>query len=144
MKVWNAASGKLLGTLREHTDVVESVAWSPDGKRLASSSTDTAKVWDADSGRLLRTLQIKNTYAHAVSWSPDGKQLHAKGPFRLYFVWDADSGKRLPTGVKGNFVGHKMARTSNGKRLAKCDGHDVVVWGYVKQPANSLQAPERD
>jgi WD40 repeat protein len=102
VKVWNAASGKLLGTLREHTDVVESVAWSPDGKRLASSSTDNAKVWDADSG------------------------------------------KRLPTGVKGNFVGHKMARTSNGKRLAKCDGHDVVVWGYVKQPANSLQAAERD
>jgi WD40 repeat protein len=44
--VWDAASGQELLTLKGHSGSVNSVAWSPDGKRLATASGDqTAKVW---------------------------------------------------------------------------------------------------
>ena len=47
VKVWDADSGKLLGTLRSHTARVECMAWSPDSKRLVSGSYDkTVKVWN--------------------------------------------------------------------------------------------------
>ena len=53
-KVWDAAGGRELLTLKGHTGKVSSVSWSPDGTRLATASKDgTAKVWDAAGGREL-------------------------------------------------------------------------------------------
>ena len=58
MKVWDATSGQEMLTLKGHTDGVTSVAFSPDGKRLASASWDqTVKVWDATSGQETLTLK---------------------------------------------------------------------------------------
>jgi WD40 repeat protein len=52
VKVWDAATGQQTLTLKGHTGGVESVAFSPDGKRLASGSGDqTVKVWDAATGQ---------------------------------------------------------------------------------------------
>jgi WD40 repeat protein len=47
-KIWDAAGGRELLTLKGHTGQVRSVAWSPDGLRMATGSDDgTAKVWEA-------------------------------------------------------------------------------------------------
>ena len=57
-KVWDAASGKELLTLKGHGSRVWSVAFSPDGQRIVTGSRDqTAKVWDAASGKELLTLK---------------------------------------------------------------------------------------
>ena len=51
-KVWEAASGRELLTLKGHSDAIVSVAFSPDGQRIVTGSEDqTAKVWEAASGR---------------------------------------------------------------------------------------------
>jgi KaiC/GvpD/RAD55 family RecA-like ATPase len=63
-------------TLRGHSGFVEGVAFSPDGKRLATASWDqTAKVWDAESGKELLTLRGHSSYVYGVAFSPDGKRL---------------------------------------------------------------------
>ena len=76
MKLWDVRSGELVRTLSGHTDSVFSVAFSPDGTRLASGSEDqTVKLWDVRSGELVRTLS-----GH-TSWSLGGLQpgWHAAG-----------------------------------------------------------------
>ena len=57
-KVWEAASGKELFTLKGHSNEIYSVAFSPDGRRIVTGSMDdTAKVWEADTGKELFTFK---------------------------------------------------------------------------------------
>jgi hypothetical protein len=69
-------SSQVRATLRGHKDTVYGVAFSPDGKRLATASWDrTAKVWDAESGKELLTLRGHSNFVDGVAFSPDGKRL---------------------------------------------------------------------
>ena len=70
-----AQEPKLRGTLIGHTDRAASVAWSPDGKSLASVGDDGIKLWDVGTGRNIATLTGNQEWVNSVAWSPDGKQV---------------------------------------------------------------------
>ena len=96
-KVWDAESGKELLTLRDSGSVL-GVAFSPDGKLLATAGLDhTAKVWDAESGKELLTLRGHSRDVLGVAFSPDGKRLATASWDATAKVWDAESGKELLT-----------------------------------------------
>ncbi|MEE1001880.1 MAG: WD40 repeat domain-containing protein, partial [Bacteroidales bacterium] len=110
---------KCLKTLDGHSNWVESVCWSPDGKYLASgSSPATLIIWDAKSGQKLKTLEGHSAYVISVCWSPDGKYLASGSGDKTVIIWDANSGQKLKT-----LKGHSSDVTSvswspDGKYLA--------------------------
>ena len=76
LKLWDTASGQLLKTLSGHIGKVKTVAFSPDGRTIVSSSADkTLKLWDAASGRELQTLKGHSDEVVSVAFSPDGRTI---------------------------------------------------------------------
>src|SRR5690606_24352358 len=63
-------------TLPGHVGGVGSIAWSPDGTRIASSGGDSAvRVWDATNGQQVSVFTSSDRYVTAVAWSPDGNNI---------------------------------------------------------------------
>jgi tetratricopeptide (TPR) repeat protein len=88
--VCDARTGETTATLRGHTGVVTQVAFSPDARRLATSSADgTAKVWDVRTGQELLTLAGHTSVVSGVAFSPDGRRICTSGVDGTVRVWDA-------------------------------------------------------
>ena len=76
--------------LHGHGGPVRSVAWSPDGRRVATVSTDnTARIWDATTGEVVRALEGHGDGVTSVAWSPDGRQVATGSGDKTARIWDA-------------------------------------------------------
>lgn len=103
VRIADVATGTLLRALKGHTAQVLAVAFSPDGKRLASGGRDrTIVVWDVAGGARLATLSAHTDTVHSVRFSPDGSTLASGGYDRRALLWDVASGA-----VRRTLEGHR-------------------------------------
>jgi WD40 repeat protein len=134
VRVWDAASGTLLRTLKGHTSGVNSVAWSPDGRTLASGSDDrTVRVWDAGTEQLLRTLAGHKELVRSVAWSPDGRYLASGSLDRTVRVWDAASWTLLRTLAGHTDYVWSVAWSPDGRYLAFSRDGTIRIWGVPER-----------
>nr|MBA3452197.1 protein kinase [Deltaproteobacteria bacterium] len=94
-KVWNATTGEHQLTLGGHTDVVWKCVFSPDSKRLLTTSHDgRAVVWDLSTGAQIASV-IHGDVVTGALFSPDGSLFATLGVGGRIVVWDAASGAQL-------------------------------------------------
>jgi len=120
----------LKGILRKHEDNVTSVAWSPDGRRVVSGSSDrTIRVWDVTNGAELLCLSKHEGSVNAVAWSPDGRRVISGSDDQTVRVWDAATGAELLSlPGHGNRV-KSVSCSPDGQRLVSGSADCTVrVW----------------
>jgi len=130
IRVWDAETGANLAVLRGHEGEVNSVTYSPDGRRIVSGSSDkTIRVWDAENGTQLAVFRGHEERVTSVSYSPDGRRIVSGSSDKTIRVWDAENGTQLVV-----FSGHEGGVTSvscspDGWRIASASNDKTVrVW----------------
>ncbi|MCU0545746.1 MAG: NACHT domain-containing protein [Oscillatoriaceae cyanobacterium Prado104] len=109
---------------------VFAVAFSPDGKLLATCGSDSVvRCWEVTSGREILTCKGHRDWVRSVAFSSDGKTLASSSSDRTVKLWDCSNGECLQT-YQGhsNWVG-SIAFSPDGKILASCSGDRTVkLW----------------
>ena len=132
------ALGDTLVTYTGHLSPVATVAWSPDGNRIASGSGDqTVQVWDASSGGHLFIYRGHTTNINAVAWSPARtNQRIASASGNSFFggehvvqIWNAATGVHILTYEGHTQPVHTVAWSPNGTRVASgSEDKTVQIW----------------
>lgn len=90
IRLWDAVSGKLLGTLEGHTAWICELIFSADGLRLYSASSDqTIRIWDVTQRRCVATLRGSSDDVYGLALSPDGRMLASAGKDGVVAFWEA-------------------------------------------------------
>ncbi|RDW63404.1 vegetative incompatibility WD repeat protein [Coleophoma cylindrospora] len=109
----------LLQTLEGHTSGVMAVAFSPNGKLVASGSNDhTIRLWDSATGTLQRVLEGHTSVVGAVAFSPDGTLVASGSYDRTVRLWDS----------------------ATGMLQRALEGHTHAVWAVAFSPDGNLVA----
>jgi WD40 repeat protein len=82
----------MVTTLKGHSSWVYYVAFSPEGKYLASSSNDkTVKLWSVESKKEVTTLQCHRDSVHSIAFSPDSKYLASGSDDKTVKLWSMEN-----------------------------------------------------
>lgn len=166
--VGSFAQGKKLELVVQtgHSDAVRAVAFSPDGRLLATGSVDkTVKIWTADTGEEIRTLRGHDDWVNAVAFSPDGKTVATASRDKTIKIWNVETGQLLKTLAKHADWVLSVAFSPDGKTLASASrdktvklwdaatgaeiralsGHGGEVWSIAFSPdGKTLASASRD
>ena len=135
---WHAR-GRLLERSLHHGGEVLAVAFSPDGRRLATACTDAvARIWDVATGRPLVPDLAHDGAVLAVAFSPDGKNVATAGADGKLRIWNALIGKPVgkPVGLDHPITAVQFS--PDGSMIATaCRGQIPCLWHAAKgRPVN--------
>ncbi|MEH2202544.1 MAG: AAA-like domain-containing protein [Nostoc sp.] len=116
--------------LKNHSDSVNSVVFSSDGKTLASASDDkTIKLWNLDTHKEITTLRGHSYSVNSIVFSPDGKTLASASGDKTIKLWNLDTHKEITTLRGHSYSVNSIVFSPDGKTLASASGDSTIkLW----------------
>jgi WD40 repeat protein len=127
--LWEVSTGKVLRTLKGHTNAIPGLAFSPDGNLLASAAYDnTAQLWDLKTGKVRHVLQGHTDTVEFVAFSPDGRRLATSSSDTHIRLWDVESGQAIAV-----LQGHKnivfdLTFVDSGRLVSASRDRTLRLW----------------
>ncbi|HEY0432080.1 MAG TPA: caspase family protein, partial [Pyrinomonadaceae bacterium] len=135
--LWDVTTGTEIGSLRGHGKGVTQVAFSRDGRLLASGSSDnTIRIWDVAGRRELRTMSGHTANIESLAFSPDSRLLASASDDGGTFLWDANTGEHLLTLISLDDGGEWMVVTPQGLFDGTPAAWNQILWRYNQDTFN--------
>lgn len=128
--LWSLANNSHARVLQGHTDLVFSLSFSPDARRLASASGDgTVRIWDVETGNLVLDMPAHPYHVNCVAYSPDGRTLATASDDFTIALWNSTTGERLATLLGHAYCVQCVAFSRDGRLLASATAHgEIRTW----------------
>jgi WD40 repeat protein/uncharacterized caspase-like protein len=137
VQLWDVASGREIGAIKGHGRGVSKVAFSRDGKLLASGGTDsTIKLWDVSTQKELVTLTGHTAPIESMDFNPDGRLLASAADDGSTFIWDTKTGEHLLTLISLDDGGEWMVVTPQGLFDGTPVSWNQILWRYNQETFN--------
>ena len=140
-KLWNLATGQQIRSLANGHDLsfpqraqsIFSVAFSPDGKTLATGDNDgTAELWNLATGHQIHSLTTGSNSVNSVAFSPDGKTLATGDDNGTAALWNLATGHQISSLTTGSGTVWSVAFSPDGKTLATGDDDGTArLWNLA-------------
>ena len=128
--MYSVATGDELALFTGHTAQIQSLAFAPDGKILASTGNDrTLRLWNTDTGQQLMVLSDGRNFPSALAFSPDGTTIATEGRTGTIQIWDVATGDRLATLTGHTDTVEALAFAPDGNTLASAsEDLSIRLW----------------
>jgi WD40 repeat protein len=137
-RIWEAATGKEIMTLRGHEGDVRDAGFSPDGTRIVTASGDdlmrgkkdyTVRIWNTATGEQLMILRGHDQELNSAAFSPDGTRVVTASSDNTARIWDAATGKEIAVLVHSNQL-RFVAFSPDGARIVTVEAMDGTahIW----------------
>ena len=118
VRLWDVKTGRQIRTFTGHEYFITALAFSPDGKTLASGSASIIRLWDIESGKEMHAFTERSGLVTSIAFSPDSKMLAGSSYDRTFHLWDMETRQVLHEFRGHNGSVNSIAFSPDGETIA--------------------------
>lgn len=141
--IWDAITGEKLLSFPAHSNRINSISFSPDGKQFVTTSFDrNIKIWDVETGKEMQNMKWEmNSVSQDAVFTPDGNKVVSGHLSGLIKIWDVQTGEKIKEWRAHNSEIVSVAVSPDGQRIVSTSTDATMkIWNLESSMGNNVLA----